>query len=174
VAYLIFVRPFKPPSPHAIAQGAADFRAASLLLLDYEMKRDFEAALLRGDYLPRAGENPLIMSYKFLAGEVGMYMSYWYGGLFVVCEGWIELGLSDPKVDLLVADSRLSALKRYRHGAFHFQSDYFDTRFKELPAENLSASWVSDLSEALGAWFLRWLQARKSKRDESSNHPKEA
>ena len=66
------------------------------------MKRDFENALLSGKHLPAAGESPLLWPVKYMSGEVGMYMSYWYGGLFVVCEGWQELGLSDAKVDPLL------------------------------------------------------------------------
>jgi hypothetical protein len=126
------------------------------------MKRDFENALLSGKHLPAAGESPLLWPVKYMSGEVGMYMSYWYGGLFVVCEGWQELGLSDAKVDPLLDSPNLDLLKRYRHGAFHFQKDYFDGRFLQFEAEQNSAKWVHDLSEALGDWFLEWLQERKT------------
>ena len=50
-------------------------------------------------------------------------MSLWYGGLYVVIEGWKELGLSDPHVDDLLRSSNVELLKRYRHGTFHFQRD---------------------------------------------------
>ena len=140
------------------------------------MKRDFENALLSGKHLPSEGESPLLWPVKYMSGEVGMFMSYWYGGLYVVCEGWQELGLSDPKVDALLANPTLDLLKRYRHGAFHFQRDYFDSRFMEFQAEQKSAIWVRDLSDALGRWFLEWFEARRtpSTPSESSNYPPEA
>jgi len=140
------------------------------------MKRDFENALLSGKHLPSEGESPLLWPVKYMSGEVGMFMSYWYGGLYVVCEGWQELGLSDTKVDALLANPPLDLLKRYRHGAFHFQRDYFDSRFMEFQAEQKSATWVHDLSDALGRWFLEWFEARRtpSTPSESSNYPPEA
>jgi len=34
--------------------------------------------------------------------ETFLYMSYWYGGLYVVVEGWRELDLHDQEIDGLV------------------------------------------------------------------------
>ena len=127
------------------------------------MKKDFEGALLKGDHLPADGESPYIWPMKYMATAVGTYMSYWYGGLFVVCEGWQELGLTDPTVDALLAHSNLGLLKRYRNGAFHFQKDYFDARFEDFKAEQGTVEWVRNLSSALGTWFLAHIQANTSK-----------
>ena len=33
------------------------------------------------------------------AGRAFMYLSYWYAGLYVVCEGWQEAKRSDPEID---------------------------------------------------------------------------
>ena len=45
------------------------------------------------------------------------FMSSWYGGLYVVIEGWQDLGLSDPEVDALLEDiDKVGRLKRYRNG----------------------------------------------------------
>ncbi|HUT61838.1 MAG TPA: hypothetical protein VNA25_28710 [Phycisphaerae bacterium] len=39
------------------------------------------------------------------------YMSYWYGALYVVIEGWCEMALSDDAVDsLLLEKDRVSLL----------------------------------------------------------------
>jgi hypothetical protein len=139
------------------------------------MKRDFEAALLKGEYLPTADQSPLLVPIKMIAGEYGMYMSYWYGGLYVVCEGWQELGLSDSTVDALLAHPNLQLLKRYRNGAFHYQKDYFDPRFMDFQAAQDSVPWVRNLSLALGGWFLAWYQARgsASTADPLLSHPPE-
>ena len=73
----------------------------------------------------------------------------------MVVEGWLALGLSDLFVGGLINSPNVDRLKRYRHGVFHFQKDYFDERFPDFITKGKdSASWVSDLNEAIGAWFL--------------------
>lgn len=131
------------------------------------MKQDFEAALLKGDHLPEEGQDPRIWPAKYFASAVGTYMSYWYAGLYVVCEGWTSLGLKDPKVNALLKHSNLSLLRRYRNGAFHFQKDYFDARFQDFIGEQGTVAWVRELSSALGSWFLEHL--RKNREDRPKN-----
>lgn len=93
--------------------------------------------------------------------EANLYMSYWYAGLYVVIEGWRQLHLSDPIIDELLRSPKAGLLKRYRHGVFHFQGNYFDKRFTEFMAEGQSAvDWVRDLNRAFGAFFLEWYEAR--------------
>lgn len=97
---------------------------------------------------------------QFMVKQTGAYMSYWYGGLFTVCEGWQDLGLSDPEVDELLKDPNLQLLKRYRNRAFHYQADYFDPRFTDFQAQKLSVHWVRKLNAALGKWFLEWARTK--------------
>ena len=112
------------------------------------MKRDFEKALLASKCAP-SDDPPILWSAKFMAGEVGMYMSYWYSGLFVVCEGWKELGLTDPAVDSLMTQDKFDLLRRYRNGTLHFQKDYLDDRFIDFCAAQSSVDWVRSLSSAV-------------------------
>jgi len=97
--------------------------------------------------------------------EETMYMSYWYGGLYVVIEGWKQLGLSDPAVDTLLRSRNVALLKRYRDGVYHFQPEYYDERFMAfiVKGEHV-AQWVRTLNAAIGAFFLRWFETNKSKR----------
>lgn len=121
------------------------------------MKSDFEAALKKHGRCDPSDTKALVeWTFRFMSGEPGMYMSYWYGGLFVVCEGWQELGLADQTIDALLAHSNLGLLKRYRNGAFHFQKDYFDSRFTEFTVEQGAVPWICELHESLGSWFLKW------------------
>lgn len=92
--------------------------------------------------------------------EVGLllYMSYWYAGMYVVIEGWRELGLTDPTIDALLASSNVDLLRRYRHGVFHFQETYFDARLTDFVSETSTPGWMSDLREAFSNWFLQWLK----------------
>jgi len=127
------------------------------------MKRDFEAALKKHGRCDSSDAKALVeWSFRFMSGEPGMYMSYWYGGLHVVCEGWNELGLSDPKVDALLASPNLDLLRLYRNGSFHFQKDYFTHKFTQFQMEPKSVAWVRDLQDALGAWFLKWFDDHKT------------
>ncbi len=42
-----------------------------------------------------------------------MYMGYWYGTIYAVAEGWIELGLKDDAINTLLKSDNLGLLKRY-------------------------------------------------------------
>lgn len=115
--------------------------------------------------------------------EAYMYMSYWYGGLHVVVEGWKELGSSDGEIDKLLETSTgrkvelpakeggatphivdekvVDVLRRYRNGAFHFQRDYFDDRFVKFMQLEHAAEWARALNQAFGRYFLDWFKRRK-------------
>jgi len=88
--------------------------------------------------------------------ESFLYMSYWYAGLYVVIEGWRELGLSEPTIDELLRSPNVELLRRYRHGVFHFQRDYFDDRFLAFMTKGANTvDWVRDLTLNLGRYFLQ-------------------
>ena len=89
-----------------------------------------------------------------------MYMSYWYATLYVVIEGWRNLGLSDPTVDTLLASPYVALLKRYRHGVFHFQKDYFDKRYLDFVDEGKEGLiWVRSLHKAFFQYLQQWDQS---------------
>ena len=88
-------------------------------------------------------------------------MSYWYGGLFVVIEGWKELQLSDSVIDGLLASPNVELLRRYRNGVFHFQRDYHDQRFHEFMTQGIDEIvWVRALNEQFGRFFLEQINRR--------------
>lgn len=88
-----------------------------------------------------------------------LYMSYWYGGLYVVIEGWKELALQDNAVNSLLNSPNVDLLKRYRHGVFHFQKEYYDPRFTEFMTEGRNCVvWVRQLREAFSNYFLEKLK----------------
>jgi len=78
-----------------------------------------------------------------------MFMSYWYATLYVVAEGWQELGLTDPAVDALLTTPHLALLRRYRNAVYHFQADYFDKRYRDFTDQGQEAvTWVNSLHSA--------------------------
>ncbi|MGO8754745.1 MAG: hypothetical protein ACLQHK_05890 [Gallionellaceae bacterium] len=87
--------------------------------------------------------------------ESRLYMSYWYAGLYVVIEGWRELGLSDVPIDDLLNSPNVELLRRYRNGTFHFKRAYNDQRFMELLKDGTDVvAWVRELNQQFGRFFL--------------------
>jgi hypothetical protein len=87
--------------------------------------------------------------------ESFLYMSYWYGALYVVVEGWRELKLVDTVIDELLQSPNVDLLRRYRHGVFHFQQDYSDKRFLAFMEEgNNTVEWVRSLNLQFGRYFF--------------------
>lgn len=98
------------------------------------------------------------------ADEIGLFMAHWYGALYVVVEGWRELDLHDPTIDEFLQSPNVELLKRFRHGAFHFQKHYFDDRFRNFWEQSEdTVPWVRNLNRELGGYFLRELRAGKNK-----------
>ena len=93
------------------------------------------------------------------AGRALMYLSYWCAGLYVVCEGWLELKLSNAEIDALLKSPHLDVLKRFRNAVYHFQPDYFDKRFMNaLLLGDHFDNRIAALTHALAAYFEAWLK----------------
>ncbi len=91
--------------------------------------------------------------------EYNLYISYWFGGLYVVMEGWTELKLKDRRIDALLKSPNVNLLRRYRNGVFHFQRDYFDERFMGFLRDGLNRiEWVGLLHDEFERFFLEWAQ----------------
>ncbi len=94
--------------------------------------------------------------------ESRLYMSYWYGGLYVVIEGWKRLKLVDVAVDQLLESRNVGLLKRYRHGVFHFQPKYNDKKFLDFIVEGENCvEWIRQLNQEFGRFFLQWFNSNK-------------
>ena len=103
--------------------------------------------------------------------EGNLYMSYWYGGLYVVVEGWQTLKLSDSTIDSLLEDPNVALLRRYRNGTFHYQEKYWDDRFLQFIVEGAnSAGWVRELNRQFGRFFLEWHKERRRRAETASPH----
>jgi len=130
-------------------------------ILANRMREHFDNSLKNPRFLEKKDDNPMMVVAAFIVDDPGIFMSYWYGGLFVVIEGWRELKLHDPKIDKLIDSPNVDLLRRYRNGAFHFQKNYFDDRFQGFMKEQDSVQWVRDLNRAFGNYFLRELKKKK-------------
>lgn len=97
--------------------------------------------------------------------ESMMYMSLWYGLLYVVIEGWKSLKLRDVVIDKLLKSSNVDLLKRYRNATFHYpeKRKYHDERFEAFFKEQTTVEWVRKLNSELGRYFLDALKNNKGK-----------
>lgn len=94
--------------------------------------------------------------------EEFMYMSLWYASLYVVCEGWKELCLSDPIIDDLLKSENLNLLRLYRNASYHFKKNYYDKKFMSFITEGQNTvKWVRTLNHEFGRFFLEWAKLKK-------------
>lgn len=108
------------------------------------MRVHFDELLTSGTYVTEKGQI-----------EGRLYLSYWYAGLYVVVEGWRELGLSDAAIDGLLSSPNVELLRGYRNGTFHFQSNYNDRRFTEFIEQGTNiVEWVRELNGQFGRYLL--------------------
>ena len=92
--------------------------------------------------------------------ESMMYMSLWYGLLYVVVEGWSSLGLSNATIDGLLGSPNAELLKRYRNASFHYpkRRKYNDERFENFFQEPTTVEWTRKLNSEFGRYFLNALK----------------
>ena len=122
----------------------------------------FDQALADPKRIAEGANDVRKMGLTFFADDPGIFMSYWYAGLYVVIEGWREQGFHDPDIDRLIESPNTDLLRRYRNGSFHFQKEYFDQRFQGFMAEQGTVVWVRELNRTFGRYFLRELNENNS------------
>jgi len=89
-----------------------------------------------------------------------MWLALWLSLLYVVAEGYQELGLRDPLIDKMLTSPHVDLLRRFRNGAFHFQRDYFDPRFTDVLSSEAVADWAVRLHNEFKRFFGEWYKSR--------------
>ena len=85
-------------------------------------------------------------------------LQIFYALMYVVVEGYRELGCQDSTVDsLLVKSHFVEGFKRFRNANFHFQGDPFSPKLLEFLDAEGSEKWAHDLYSALKAFFEKQL-----------------
>ena len=92
---------------------------------------------------------------KYRNTNSNLYLSLWYGILYVVVEGWEALKIRDDTIDKLLKNPNKKLLKDFRNGVFHFQKNYNDKRFQKFYKSKDSAQWVLQLHTNFSEWFLK-------------------
>ena len=85
-------------------------------------------------------------------------LSVWYSLLYVVVEGYSEIGYHDAEVDALLSnEDYVSRLRRFRNATFHYQEDPLSPKLMEFLQAKDSSEWIHNLNRALGNFIEREL-----------------
>jgi hypothetical protein len=96
-----------------------------MALHKYFLNADF----MRDTFMRRVKRRQSTDEVDFATGmDDSIALSLWYATLYVAIEGWREVGLTDPELDLLLADDRTDELRRFRNQVFHYQREYDNPR----------------------------------------------
>jgi hypothetical protein len=91
------------------------------------------------------------------AADLKTYLSFWLSALYVVAEGFLELGLSDPDLDQLVK-LYIDSLRLYRNATFHFQKKA-DKHLQFHDGQAVRLNWAEDMHTAFESFFRKYTSA---------------
>lgn len=151
--------------------------------------KDIEIILSFGQYLHWSQmQYEHYRSYKEDSSDADFFgaLAHWLASLYVVAEGWQEIGIPDRVIAELIAkyDEHLQLMRRLRNGVYHFQrkplseklTDFLDPKSEgTLWAEALLFEYKrflvcampddikgDEIGRAIGWWpgdFLVWVKA---------------
>jgi hypothetical protein len=90
------------------------------------------------------------------------HLELWLACLYVVIEGYEELGLTDPAIDKLIPKNR-EVLRRLRNYALHYTPDirrFYDFIDARVDGQ-LSLNWARDLHSAFREFIFRYCTDEK-------------
>lgn len=85
-------------------------------------------------------------------------MQVWYSLLYVVVEGYKELGRKyEPLEDVLSKGEYVALLRRFRNATFHFQADPLNDKLIDFLDTADSEVWIYDLNKQLEVFLMQEL-----------------
>jgi hypothetical protein len=96
-------------------------------------------------------------------GTMGI-IAHYYGSLFVVIEGWEEIGLKDAVIESLLRHPAAykDLLRRFRNGAFHYRPSVIDHKTLGIMKKGEEhVLWVRALHDEFIRFFREWLSSFK-------------
>ena len=100
----------------------------------------------------KADESGLVM---FFYSSPGIYLLYSYSGIYLVVEGWRDLGLKDPDIEKLIQSPFVEKLRRFRNATFHYQREVLSMKHLEFfgTEEERTEIWLNELYRAFERFF---------------------
>jgi len=96
----------------------------------------------------------------------------WFASMWVVIEGWHELGYKDKTIDALLTDypDYSNLLRRFRNTVYHYQPTMFDKRMLEFSTEGGEhlMMWVFAIYLEFQRFMWEWPERFKCTKDEES------
>jgi hypothetical protein len=121
-----------------------------------KMRIRFEKTLADPNVINRFPElDPITKVMMWHVDDYGVFIFYWYSGLYIVIEGFRELQLQDKRIDALLQSSNVEALRLMQNATFHFQKEFFSPKMMHFMKSPDSVPWVHSLTEAFSEFFLR-------------------
>jgi hypothetical protein len=106
------------------------------------------------EWLKLAGDSLKgFMAFFYMAP--GLYLTYSYSNLYLVIEGWKELGLKDEKIDKLLTSPYVDRLRRFRNATFHYQKEPLSPKHMEFfgTEEERTEDWIDELYNEFARFF---------------------
>ena len=124
-------------------------------------------------HFPSIGDNlanPAQAGMEFLFTKAGLMMQMWYGLLYVVIEGWKELGLVDAEIDNLLRQADyVTKLRNFRNAVFHYQRQFLPVKQEGLFADRSMVEWITTLSDAFKRRLLLEMENEANPSSDASN-----
>jgi len=97
-------------------------------------------------------------------------MQVWYSLLYVVVEGYQELGQKfDPLEAVLANGDYVNLLRRYRNATFHYQADALNDKLIDFLQKEDSEVWIKELNKQLEAFLISALPISEALADLEKN-----
>lgn len=97
-------------------------------------------------------------------------MQVWYSLLYVVVEGYQELGQKfKPLEEVLTNGNYVNLLRRYRNATFHYQPDALNDKLIDFLDEKDSEIWIKELNKQLEAFLMSALPISETLADLEKN-----
>jgi hypothetical protein len=98
------------------------------------------------------------MAAEFVAMSVShsmfLTLSVYYSLLYVVVEGYRDIGLEDESINTVLSNGEyIENLRRFRNATFHFQKAPISAKMMEFLEQKDSERWIRDLDRALRGFF---------------------
>ncbi len=96
-------------------------------------------------------------------GSMICRMQVWYSLLYVVVEGYRELGQKhEPLEEVLAKTEYVDLLRRFRNATFHFQADPLNDKLLDFLEKEDSEVWIYDLNKQLEAFLMQALPIKET------------
>ena len=92
---------------------------------------------------------------SFFYSAPGVYLLYAYSGIYLVIEGWQDLGLQDDRIDELLESPYVDKLRRFRNATFHYQKEPLSRKHFEFfgTEEEQTELWLNNLYREFERYF---------------------